>query len=118
MTFLLKIILKKVKQWIKDNKKEIESKLFKHGAVLFRGFGLSTAEDFDNFANAFGFENFPYLFKLTFYKSKYKNWVFSGVFDLDFRYVGGAAPRNPVVGNVYTTNESPPDISISNKDIR
>jgi hypothetical protein len=38
----------------------IEEKLMKHGAILFRGFGLTSAEHFDNFALAFGYENFPY----------------------------------------------------------
>lgn len=30
------------------------------------------------------------------------------------RYVGGAAPRKQVVGNVFTANEAPPDVSINN----
>jgi len=73
--------------WVKQNKPEIEQKLLQHGAVLFRGFNLSSASNFDDFATAFGYENFP--------------------------YIGGAAPRNPVVGNVYTTNESPPEVYIA-----
>jgi len=72
---------------VKTNKKLIDDTLFKHGAILFRGFNLKTAKDFDDFANACGYENFP--------------------------YVGGAAPRNVVYGGVHTTNESPPEINIA-----
>jgi len=72
--------------WIAQNKESIEKQLKQHGAILFRGFPLRTVDDFDNFVKSFGYENFP--------------------------YVGGAAPRNQVSGNVYTTNESPPALNI------
>lgn len=57
--------------------------MVEYGAVLFRGFPINEAKDFDNFVKATGYNNFP--------------------------YVGGAAPRTNVVGNVFTTNEAPPD---------
>jgi hypothetical protein len=55
----------------------------KYGAVLFRGFPTYTAETFDKIVKTFGWNAFP--------------------------YVGGAAPRTLVSGDVFTTNESPPD---------
>jgi hypothetical protein len=56
-----------------------------YGAILFRGFPTRDAAAFDSFVNAFpAFQVMP--------------------------YVGGAAVRKHIVGNVYTTNESPPGI--------
>jgi len=78
--------LQSSKTWIEENKEMIERELMKHGAILFRGFPVRTPDDFDVFVKGFGYENFP--------------------------YVGGAAPRNVVSGNVYTTNESPPELNI------
>ncbi|KAJ4831085.1 hypothetical protein Tsubulata_006073 [Turnera subulata] len=63
----------------------IEPLLQKHGAILLRGFPISTASEFNDFVEAFGYEDFPYR---------------------------GAAPRTRIVGNVYTANEGPPDQDI------
>lgn len=71
---------------IKAQRPHLESLLHKSGALLLRGFGLSTAEEFNEVVEAFGFEELP--------------------------YVGGAAPRTNVVGRVFTANESPPDRKI------
>ena len=68
--------------WVKNNTDFIRKNLLTHCAVLFRGFPIDTPDDFDDFVTAFGFPNFP--------------------------YVGGAAPRTCVVGNVFTSNEAPP----------
>jgi non-ribosomal peptide synthetase component F/NRPS condensation-like uncharacterized protein/alpha-ketoglutarate-dependent taurine dioxygenase len=38
--------------WAKNNQEFIESKLLHHGALLFRGFNLSSAVTFENFAGA------------------------------------------------------------------
>ncbi|CAK9153492.1 unnamed protein product [Ilex paraguariensis] len=72
---------------IKLHKPWLDSLLHRSGAVLFRGFPLTTASDFNNVVEAFGYEELP--------------------------YIGGAAPRSKVVGRVFTTNESPPDQKIS-----
>jgi len=64
----------------------LDSLLLKTGAILFRGFDVNTAKDFNDVVEAFGFEELP--------------------------YVGGAAPRTNVVGRVFTANESPPDQKI------
>ncbi|XP_075663709.1 clavaminate synthase-like protein At3g21360 [Castanea sativa] len=73
-------------QAIKTEKSFLDSVLRKSGAVLLRGFPVNTASDFNDVVEAFGFEELP--------------------------YVGGAAPRNKVVGRVSTTNDSPPDQKI------
>lgn len=57
--------------------------MYKYGALLLRGFPTPTAESFDKVVKTFGWNAFP--------------------------YVGGAAPRTLVYGDVFTTNESPPD---------
>uniref|UniRef100_A0A803MLW3 TauD/TfdA-like domain-containing protein n=1 Tax=Chenopodium quinoa TaxID=63459 RepID=A0A803MLW3_CHEQI len=59
---------------IKSHKKWLDSRLHSAGAILFRDFPVSTAADFNDVVEAFGYEEFP--------------------------YVGGAAPRSSVVGRV------------------
>lgn len=71
---------------IKDQKSWLDFVLHQHGAILFRGFSVSTAAGFNDVVEAFGYEELP--------------------------YVGGAAPRTNVVGRVFTANESPPDQKI------
>jgi len=73
-------------KWVQANKKTLENKLLHHGAILFRGFPTNDATAFNTFVEAFGFENLP--------------------------YIGGAAPRKQVVGNVFTANEAPPEADI------
>src|SRR5205823_8541424 len=60
----------------------------RHGAVLFRGFPLATAEDFDAFVAAFGLPNFPYSESLS-----------------------NAVRVNRTL-RVFTANEAPPTVSI------
>src|SRR5213596_3565348 len=36
--------------WARNNREYIEQKLYQHGAVLFRGFGLATATEFERVA--------------------------------------------------------------------
>jgi len=68
---------------IRRHREWVESLLHFSGAVLFRGFPIHSAQDFNEFVVAFGYEELP--------------------------YVGGAAPRTNVSGRVFTANESPPD---------
>lgn len=69
---------------IKSNKKWIECLLHKSGAILFRGFPVSTASDFNEVVESSGYDYFAY---------------------------GAGAPgtRTKVTERVYTANESPPD---------
>lgn len=71
---------------IKSSSSALESLLSETGAILFRGFPVLSASDFNDVVEAFGFLELP--------------------------YVGGAAPRSNVVGRVFTANESPPDQKI------
>ncbi|CAN0878127.1 Clavaminate synthase-like protein At3g21360 [Linum grandiflorum] len=71
---------------VKSQTQYLESLLHETGAILFRGFPLSTASDFNQLVESFGFPDYP--------------------------YVGGAASRTRVVGRVFTANESPPDQKI------
>ncbi|XP_039144129.1 clavaminate synthase-like protein At3g21360 [Dioscorea cayenensis subsp. rotundata] len=71
---------------VKARKPQLESLLGSSGAVLFRGFPVLGALEFNRAVEAFGYEELP--------------------------YVGGAAPRTNVVGRVFTANESPPDQKI------
>ncbi|KAL9268701.1 Clavaminate synthase-like protein [Drosera capensis] len=69
-------------QFIRAHKPWLESRLHEADAVLLRGFLVDSAVEFNEVVEAFGFEELP--------------------------YIGGAAPRNKVVGRVFTANESPP----------
>jgi hypothetical protein len=71
---------------IAKDKAWLEKELERSGAILFRGFDVATAADFDAVVKAFDYLELP--------------------------YVGGAAPRSSVVGRVFTSNESPPDQKI------
>jgi alpha-ketoglutarate-dependent taurine dioxygenase len=46
--------------WIAQNRRQLCDRAARHGAILFRGFPLTTSEDFDRFVAAFGLPNFPY----------------------------------------------------------
>jgi len=77
-----------VVDWIKKNSKDLDKKVAEHGgAVLFRGFGLSNAEDFLKFLDAF-------------------EWEYGS-------YQGGGGPRNIVLGPIHTSTESPPEFVIT-----
>ncbi|KAJ4831082.1 hypothetical protein Tsubulata_006069, partial [Turnera subulata] len=56
------------------------------GAIIFRGFPVNTASDFNDVVEAFGYE--------------------------EFTCFGGVSPRTHVVGRVYTANEGPLDQNI------
>jgi len=69
-------------QWLQKNRAVVDAALSDAGAVLFRGFPLKTAEDFDAFVRAFSdYEDLPYEESLSF------------------------AVRLQVTGRVCTTNE-------------
>jgi alpha-ketoglutarate-dependent taurine dioxygenase len=74
--------------WIEENSEELQELANKHGAVLFRGFPLKSAEDFDAFITPFGLPNFPYNKSLS------------------------NAVRVNRTERVFTANEAPPDVKI------
>jgi alpha-ketoglutarate-dependent taurine dioxygenase len=74
--------------WIAEIKHQLLQQAADHGAILFRGFPLSTAEDFDRFVSAFDLENFPYDQSLS------------------------NAVRVNKTPRVFTANEAPPSVTI------
>nr|XP_043617281.1 clavaminate synthase-like protein At3g21360 [Erigeron canadensis] len=77
----------KLTEAIKVNRSWLDSILHRSGAILFRGFDVSSASDFNEVVESSGYENFCHP-------------------------IGGAAYRTKVVGRVYTANEAPPDQNI------
>jgi len=74
-------------QWAAEHRPMLEEKLLDTGGILFRGFQLSSQEDFDRFIS-----------------------------DLDFErmyYMEGATPRTQLSEKVYTSTEFPADRSIA-----
>lgn len=77
-----------VEGWIATNRETFMDQAQHHGAILFRGFPLLTADEFDRFIAAFDLENFPYDESLS-------NAV--------------RVNRTP---RVFTANEAPPTVEI------
>ncbi len=72
-----------VGEWIRDHADQLREQMVRHGAILFRGFGFDSPDDFEAMLDAAAFENMP--------------------------YIGGAAPRTQVTkSRILTANESPP----------
>lgn len=74
--------------WVSEHRRELLRLSTVHGAVLFRGFPLKTAEDFDALVSALHIPNFPYRKSLS------------------------NAVRINRTERVFTANEAPPDVSI------
>lgn len=74
--------------WLSAHRDDLIARAETHGAVLFHGFPLTTAEDFDAFVGAFALPNFPYDESLS-------NAV--------------RVNRTP---RVFTANEAPPSVAI------
>src|SRR5262245_24451253 len=75
-------------EWIRASRSELLAEAVRHGAILFRGFPLTTAEDFDAFVAAFNLPNFPYDESLS------------------------NAVRVNKTPRVFTANEAPPSATI------
>jgi hypothetical protein len=74
-------------QWLCANKYDIQQRLMSHGAILFRGFQVTSPELFQNIAAIFCSELGD--------------------------YIGGNSPRTKVAGNVFTSTEYPKSERIS-----
>ena len=74
--------------WVAAHRDDLLAQAARHGAVLFRGFPLATAEDFDAFVAAFDLPNFPYYESLS------------------------NAVRVNKTPRVFTANEAPPSVAI------
>ena len=74
--------------WLGTRVHTVKAELEGAGAVLFRGFPVRSAEDFDAFAQIFGYEDFTYAESLS------------------------NAVRINLTARVFTANEAPPEIEI------
>lgn len=54
------ITLNEAKTWVKENLQDLKDRLSTSGAILFRGFNLSTDTDFDAFISWFNYQTFTY----------------------------------------------------------
>src|SRR5262245_13782579 len=78
---------RQLKDWLTSNKAQVDQLLQTHGALLFRGFGVDSAEEFQDIAAIFCHE-------------------FGS-------YVGGNSPRTRVSSHVFTSTEYPKEEPIS-----
>jgi alpha-ketoglutarate-dependent taurine dioxygenase len=69
--------------WARQHRDWIEERLAEHGALLFRGFGIDSAERFQELLAAASGE--------------------------PLEYTERSSPRNTVAGRIYTSTEHPPD---------
>jgi alpha-ketoglutarate-dependent taurine dioxygenase len=74
--------------WIGENREALKAQAAEHGAILFRGFPVGAAEDFDAFVAAFELPNFPYKKSLS--NAVRVNWT----------------------ERVFSANEAPPSVTI------
>lgn len=70
-------------EWAALHREELEKKLLQHGALLFRGFGLASIEQFDQLIASLSPGALEYMFR--------------------------ASPRTRVGGNIYTSTDYPAD---------
>ncbi len=81
-------VLADVQGWVGAERGALEAQLQRHGAIVFRGFPVRSAQDFDAFVQAFGYPNFAYQESLS------------------------NAVRVNVSERVFTANEAPPSATI------
>jgi len=81
-------VLPDITQWISSEREKILNELSLNGAILFRGFPVAQASDFDQFIQAFKLKNFTYADSLS------------------------NAVRVNRTERVFTANEAPPSVSI------
>ena len=74
--------------WVHSRRRELLDQAAEHGAILFRGFPLSSPQDLDRFIAAFDLPNFPYDQSLS------------------------NAVRVNKTPRVFTANEAPPNVTI------
>jgi alpha-ketoglutarate-dependent taurine dioxygenase len=79
--------ISETKEWIETYGEEVQQLGAKHGAIVFRNFPMSGAEEFE---------------------------VFVTSFNTDFKedFVGGGGPRNRILGPIFTSTETPREFSI------
>nr|BFF38233.1 TauD/TfdA family dioxygenase [Tenacibaculum mesophilum] len=53
----------KLSDWFEKNKEELNKELNEHGVILFRGFDIDNADDFEDFLNVLDNTPIPYMFR-------------------------------------------------------
>lgn len=76
-----------LRDWYSRNREWAEARLLEHGALLFRGFGVSSQDELQRAAGELG--------------------------GTALSYVDGNSPRSKLGGGVYTSTEYPPEFFIS-----
>lgn len=74
-------------EFLSDNRLDIDAKLLKHGALLFRGFDCHTLEDFDRISSKYSSKRIEYTYRST--------------------------PRSLLADRIYTTTEYPAQHTIA-----
>ena len=82
------VTIDETRDWIRENRDRLIDEVGRHGAVLFRGFPIRDANDFDALIREFGMSSFTYQESLS------------------------NAVRVNCTELVFTANEAPPDVSI------
>ena len=82
------VSLEDVESWLQGRADELNQQAYDHGAILFRGFPVADANDFDTFIRACGYPNFKYEESLS------------------------NAVRVVKTERVFTANEAPSDVTI------
>ncbi|WP_193102751.1 TauD/TfdA family dioxygenase [Burkholderia sp. Z1] len=72
---------------VNDNRVELESRLLEHGALLFRGFDVSSVAEFEAFSNAVSAHQSDYVYRST--------------------------PRTSIGNGIFTATEYPPSETIA-----
>jgi alpha-ketoglutarate-dependent taurine dioxygenase len=72
--------------WATQHRVSLEQQLLRHGALLFRGFAVQTAEDFSR--------------------------LISALYGQPLEYHERSSPRSQVSGHIYTSTDHPPDQAI------
>jgi hypothetical protein len=74
--------------WVRGHRSALLDQVAQHGAIMFRGFPMTSAQDFDTFVAAFELTNFPYYESLS--NAVRVNWT----------------------ERVFSANEAPPEVTI------
>jgi alpha-ketoglutarate-dependent taurine dioxygenase len=70
-------------KWLENNHDEVENCLRRYGAILFRGFGISTVDSFEHFLKSLGSEILEYKHR--------------------------SSPRHEIQNHIYTSTDHPAD---------
>lgn len=80
--------LEQAVQWVIENVEELTQSASENGVVLFRGLPIHTADNFDRFVTAFGYNNFEYQKSLS------------------------NAVRTNFTDRIFSANEAPAEVTI------